>query len=50
MNKNKKAVKISEPLKKCKDKIEKLLRQNQMLIEDLARKDSILNEYTKEED
>jgi len=46
----KKAISISESLEECKLKIEKLLRQNEMLIDDLARKDSIIYESTKTED
>ena len=50
MAKNKEAVRLSESLEECKNKIEKLLKQNEMLIDDLARKDSIIYESTKTED
>ncbi len=47
MTELKEPVKLSDSLKVCKDRIEKLVRQNEMLIEDIARKDSMLNEEHK---
>ena len=43
------SVKLSDSLKVCKDRIEKLVRQNEMLIEDIARKDNMLHAEHQEE-
>ena len=47
--KDRQPVKLSDSLKVCKDRIEKLVRQNEMLIEDIARKDNMLHAEHQEE-
>ena len=49
MTKLKKPINLSESLKVCKDRIEKLVRQNEMLIEDIARKDNMLHAEHQDE-
>mgnify|MGYP003658622243 CR=1 FL=1 len=44
------SVKLSESLKICKARIEKLVRQNELLIEDIARKDNMLYAEHQEEE
>ena len=49
MTESKEAVRLSDSLEECKAKIKKLVRQNEMLISDIARKDDMLHaEHQKE--